>query len=299
MDVIAMHQGGFTNAVATLGTAITPDQARLMSRYAKEIVVAYDSDKAGQAATQKAIQYLTDAGLTVKVLKITGGKDPDEFIRTYGADRFKLLLEGSENHVEYRLMEKMAKYNLKKPDEKVAYLKDAAVILSEIASPVERDVYAGRTAEISDISKASILLEVERILKAKAKKNFKQALRKENAVILGVRDIINPEKAKNLKIAKSEEGLIGILYRHQDKIKEVSAKTKININHFKTRYDCVSCVIVIVLSFLFFGFLHFEGVKLGTVICALINGRLIGIISKQMEKRFNFTDLLPLKKYFI
>ncbi|HCC00251.1 MAG TPA: DNA primase, partial [Ruminococcaceae bacterium] len=125
MDAIALHQAGFTNAVATLGTALTPEQARLMARYVKEVVISYDADKAGQNASKRAITLLTDAGLLVRVLKIEGGKDPDEFIKTYGADRFRLLLKHSGNHIEYRLAAALEKYDIQITEQKASYLKEA------------------------------------------------------------------------------------------------------------------------------------------------------------------------------
>ncbi|HEX2938705.1 MAG TPA: DNA primase, partial [Ruminiclostridium sp.] len=147
MDVIALHQAGFKNAVATLGTALTPEQSRLMSRYAKDVVVSYDSDEPGQKAAQRAIGLLTQAGINVRVLRIEGGKDPDEFIKTHGADKFRIMLKKSGSHIEYRIEKAKAKYDLNIPEQKIEFLKEAKNVLASVESAVEREVYAGKIAQ--------------------------------------------------------------------------------------------------------------------------------------------------------
>ena len=122
MDVIAMYQAGFHNVVATLGTALTAEQARLISRYADDVIIAYDSDEAGQIATTRASNLFEEAGVEARVLEITGAKDPDEYIKTYGADRFKVLLEQSENVIKNKLKRLKSRYNLDEPEEQVKYV---------------------------------------------------------------------------------------------------------------------------------------------------------------------------------
>ncbi|MGN1031777.1 MAG: DNA primase, partial [Butyricicoccaceae bacterium] len=141
MDVIALHQAGFDSAVASLGTALTEEQARLLSRYTEQVVICYDADSAGQKAAQRAIDILNRAGLRVKVLRIPGAKDPDEFIKAKGAEAFRKLIERSENHIEYRLQRIRDQYDLTEDEQRIAYLNEAAELLAELDNEVQREVY--------------------------------------------------------------------------------------------------------------------------------------------------------------
>ena len=212
IDVVSLHQAGFDSAVASLGTSLTPEQARLISRYANEVVIAYDNDAAGQKAAQRAIGILENLDLKVKVLRMSGAKDPDEFIKLKGADAFKNLLEQSENHVEYRLQSAMGKYDLSLDEEKVGALKDAVNIIASLPNAVEREVYSMRVAEKCSVSKDVVIGEVERARKSKlyyAKKQQEKDLLRS----------ANPSRAKNKAVsyenprsALAEEGVIRLLY---------------------------------------------------------------------------------------
>lgn len=219
MDVIALHQAGFKNAVATLGTALTPEQSRLMARYAQDVVISYDSDEAGQKAAQRAIKLLTEVGLSVRVLRIEGGKDPDEFIKTHGADKFKLMLEKSGNHIEYRLSQVKSKYDLSLPDQKVKCLNEMESVLATVESAIEREVYAGRIAEEMDVSKENLLYEINRKVAQLTKRQQRSELRQEIAGTRGINDRINPEKSRYLRAAMAEETLIVLLYKNPDFLK--------------------------------------------------------------------------------
>ena len=221
MDAIALHQAGFRNSVATLGTALTPEQSRLMARYAREVIISYDSDAAGRNAAQRAIGLLTAAGLSVRVLHIEGGKDPDEFIKTYGAERFRRMLEKSGNHIEYRLNEAMARYDLNITEQRAAYLKEAAEVLATVQSHVERDVYAGRLADQLGVSRESILADADRIGDGRRRNSQKTQLRAELAATRGFQDKINSEKRDHLKAARAEENLIVLLYKNPDFLETV------------------------------------------------------------------------------
>lgn len=223
MDVISMHQAGFKNAVATLGTALTPEQSRLMSRYAKDIIVSYDADEAGMKAAQRAITLLTQSDMSVRVLHIEGGKDPDEFIKTHGADKFKLMLEKSGNHIEYRLAAVEAKYDLSKSDQKIEFFKEAAAVLATLESLIEREVYAGKLAQELEVSKDNLLNEVNEITAKSNKKKHRAELRTELAVSRGLQDQINPEKGRYLKAANAEESLIVLLYKNPDFLKKLDS----------------------------------------------------------------------------
>ena len=220
VDVVTLHQAGFDSAVASLGTSLTPEQARLMSRYTKEVIIAYDSDGAGQKAAQRAIGILERLDLKVRVLRMTGAKDPDEFIRMKGADAFANLLKNSENQVDYRLNTVKAKYDLSLDDQKVSYLKEASELLASLPGQVERQVYAIRVAGEAGIGQDAVIREVERrrkILLSRLKKDYE-------------RDITRPEKAvqpaertmrySNPGAAAAEEGIIRLLYLEPALVRE-------------------------------------------------------------------------------
>ena len=208
MDAIALHQYGFDCAVASLGTALTEDGAALLSRYTEQVVLIYDGDEAGQRATRRAIPILEKAGLQVKVLQMRDAKDPDEFLKKFGADRFKLLLQESSNRVEYQLNAIYKKYDLRDDDQKVKYLQESAELISTLGSSVQREVYAGRVAEAAKISLDAMKLEVNRAYKRRVYKEKK----KQEQIDLNPARNLQP-KAKgfhydNLKSARAEEGVL-------------------------------------------------------------------------------------------
>ena len=213
IDVVSLHQAGFDSAVASLGTSLTPEQARLISRYKNEVVIAYDNDGAGQKAAQRAIGILEPLDLKVKVLQMSGAKDPDEYIKAKGRDAFANLLEGSSNHIEFQLTKAARGRDLSVPEDRVAYLKEAAAVIAELGSPVEREVYALRAAETAGVSRDSVLAEAERIRKKKyaAAKN-----RAQRDAVRELRSAAQPRdralKYDNPTSAKAEEGVVRLLY---------------------------------------------------------------------------------------
>ena len=223
MDVISMHQAGFTNAVATLGTALTPSQARLMSRYAKEVVVSYDSDGPGQKAASRAIPLLRSAGLLVRVLTIEGGKDPDEYIKTYGPLRFKQMLEACGNDVEYRLGKAKTGCNLQTAEGRVAYLRAAVQVLAALDNKVEREVYAGKVAAETGIETATLLSQAESGNKKLERSRRKQEFREIRRQSAGYRDSVNPEKAEHLRAATAEEAVIAYLMKNPGSAERLAA----------------------------------------------------------------------------
>lgn len=207
IDVVSLHQAGFDSAVASLGTSLTPEQARLISRYTGEVIIAYDNDGAGQKASQRAIGILEKLELKVRVLQIQGAKDPDEFIKARGADAFKNLLEKTDNHVEYRLQAAMRKYDLTVDEQKVDCLKECALIIAELPSAVEREVYGMRMAEKTGINAAVLSDEIERGRKrllSRAKKQYERDVQR--SAHSGARS--GAEKYENERSAMAEEGVI-------------------------------------------------------------------------------------------
>ena len=212
MDAIALHQYGFDCAVASLGTSLTPEQARLLSRYTSEIVIAYDNDGAGQKASQRAIGILEKLEVRVRVLQMQGAKDPDEYIKTFGADAFRNLLEQSENHIDYRLGAVQRKYDLQVDEQRVAFVKEAAGVVAELPGSVEREVYAMRVAETAGMPAAVVTDEVQ----CQRKRRLSRA-RKERE-----RDLLRPATAMqppgrsirfdDPRSAAAEQGIIKLLY---------------------------------------------------------------------------------------
>lgn len=177
MDVISLHQAGFTEAVATLGTALTGDQARLIARHAQEVVIAYDSDKAGRAAAERAFDILRNTGLNVRILEQPDGKDPDEYIRAHGADNFALLLDKSADALSYRLDGIKKKFDLDEPQQKVECLGTMMKELAQLDNEIEIDVYCGRLAKEFDVDKRGMLSQIKRLRIAGQKKQIRQEMR--------------------------------------------------------------------------------------------------------------------------
>lgn len=216
MDVIAYHQAGFTNAVACLGTALTREQARLLSRYAQEVILSYDADGAGQEATRRAIGIFNEIGMKLRVLRLTGGKDPDEILRKYGPDRLRDLIEGAANDVEYRILREREKFDLSSPDGKVGFLSAAVNVLSQVDNSIERDVYAGKLASELEVGKDAILTQLRRVMRSRRRSQEKTAIRAVQQLDTSPRNTVNPERSRHLRAARAEEALIATLMRNPD-----------------------------------------------------------------------------------
>ena len=216
MDVIALHQAGFTNAVACLGTALTKEQANLLSRYADTIILSYDADEAGQKATTRALGIFGTTGMEIKVLHLEGGKDPDEIIKNYGAQRFQAIIDGAANDTEYRLLKARQGIDLATDDGKVKYLSAAAEILAEIGSPVEVDVYASRLAHELGVDKLAIQSQVKYKREGLKKRRAVKREQEQTRLLINGQNTKNPERSQHLRAAKAEETLIASLMRNPD-----------------------------------------------------------------------------------
>ncbi len=213
IDVVALHQYGFDNAVASLGTSLTEEQAVLISRYAEQVVLIYDGDEAGQRATQRAIPILEKAGIGVKVLQITDAKDPDEFLKKFGADRFKLLLEGSSNRVEYQLRAIAKKYDLKVDEQRVKYIQESAELICTLGSAVQREIYGNRVAEAASISFEAMKLEINKAFK----RRISREKRKQERIDLAPAQALQPKsrtiRYDNMKSAMAEETVLAMVLK--------------------------------------------------------------------------------------
>lgn len=219
MDVISLHQSGFTNSVAGLGTALTQGQVKLLSRNTGEVIVCYDSDEPGRKASERATKMLQQDGLDVKILTIPKGKDPDEYLRINGKDgafKFRNLVENSKNCTEYRLNQIKSMYDLNDSEGKIKYITEAVKILSECQNSIEREVYALKISSESGIDKSVIIALVEKKLKSKNKSNKKKEFKDIAKFTSAVSDKINPEKHENLRAATAEEALISYVINNPD-----------------------------------------------------------------------------------
>ncbi len=216
MDVIAVHQAGFDNAVATLGTAITPDQARLVKRYAEEVVIAYDSDGAGQTAARKAISHFSDVGLRTRILRMDGAKDPDEYIKKFGAQRFRMLIDKSNDANNFLIDRCENDLDIETEAGKVELLKRVSRVLAEIPSPLEREVYISRTAAKYDFPVDVLKVHIENMVKQNSnaeKKSEWQAIKNNTT---RRKDDINPQAKDFRKESKAEETIICRLMRNPE-----------------------------------------------------------------------------------
>ena len=246
MDAISLHQYGFDCAVASLGTALTEDGATLLSRYTEQVVLIYDGDNAGQRATARAIPILERAGLQVKVLQIQDAKDPDEYLKKFGADKFRLLLEGCANRVEYQLSAIEKKYDLRQDDQRVQYLQECAQLVSSLPSAVQREVYVHRVAETAKISPEAMKLEVDKAYKRRVARDKK----KQEKIDLAPAQTLQPKargiRYDNVKSAMAEETLLAQILREPAllektrnlKAEEFSAPLLAKVySQLRTRYD--------------------------------------------------------------
>ena len=220
IDVITLHQAGFDNTVATMGTALTEEHVRLLSRYTRELVLCYDNDAAGEDATQRAIALMRNSELSVRVLRLPqrqmpdgtmGKQDADDYIKNFGPGAFEALMEGSSNPAEYRLSAVRKNYDLRRDDQRAEYLKAAAEVVAALSSPVEREIYAGRCAEAAGVSKESVLQEVEGL----RKKHRWEARKREERQNLTPARQLQPKsrdlRYTNIRSALAEEGILRVV----------------------------------------------------------------------------------------
>ncbi|MBR5246016.1 MAG: DNA primase [Clostridia bacterium] len=222
MDVIALHQAGFTNAVAGLGTALTSEQAHLLSRYASEILISYDADEAGQKAAARALGIFKNTTAKIKILRLSGGKDPDEIIKNYGIEKMKAIITGAANEVEFALLREHSKYDLASDDGKRQYLQAAIKVLSNVGA-IELEIYASRIANELSVAKEVIISEAKRQAKkntlVQQKKEFTEIQRQEDIL-----DKLNPQRKTFYRASKAEEMLIALIMANPEFLKSVNEK---------------------------------------------------------------------------
>ncbi|MDO4608667.1 MAG: DNA primase [Clostridia bacterium] len=246
MDVISLHQAGFENTVAALGTSFTAEQAKLISRYTKEIILIMDSDAAGQKAARRASEILQSTGLEIRIVLLPDGKDPDEYIKKNGSARFKALLEGAVSEIEYRLLSAIEGIDISNDDGKLQYLGRAAQIIAESADIITRDLYIGRLCEKYGVSRTALTDKVNELRKHNQRRQEKRQF---DEVIHPKfdRGDVNPDKRLYPAAAAAEETVIAILLQHPDfcetaikQLKPDDMLTSTNRRIYKALCECIS-----------------------------------------------------------
>ena len=213
IDVVALHQFGFDNAVASLGTSLTEEQVTLLSRYTEQVVLTYDGDEAGQRAAQRAIPMLEKAGIQVKVLQMKDAKDPDEFLHKFGADRFRMLLEECSNRVEYQISAIAKKYQLQVDEERVQFIQEAAQLLSTLPSAVQREIYGHRVAEQAKISYEAMKLEMDKAYRRRLANEKKKQEKIDLAPAQNQQPKTRAFRYDNIRSAMAEEAILAMVCR--------------------------------------------------------------------------------------
>lgn len=237
MDVIAMHQAGFTNAVAGLGTAFTTEQISLLTRYCDELTLCFDSDEAGKKATKRALSMLSSSPLKLKVMHLADGKDPDEIIKTQGKERMSKIINNAVNDTEFALADAKSRYDTATEDGKLGFLNEAVIILSEIHNAIERDLYVSKLAGELNVEKSAITAQITKQKRFNKKASETARFNKAMSTVLGEDKINspNPEKRGNVKAAKAEEIILASLLKHPDYYKRLAGELSADI--FVTEFN--------------------------------------------------------------
>lgn len=216
MDAISLHQAGFDNVIACLGTALTNEMAHLLARYTDEIILSYDADDAGQKATDRAIGIFSSIGMKVRVVHLTGGKDPDEILKKYGPERYRSLIDGAANDIEFELLRLRKDFDLETSDGKMKYLEKAAAYLAKSESNIARDIYASRLSEELNVKKDVITVRIEQYRKKEMRREKGQYFKKIQQDSLSKNSKTALKNSTNIRAVKAEELLIGALYKNPD-----------------------------------------------------------------------------------
>ena len=238
MDVIALHARGFENAVATLGTAISPNHARIFAKYTKRVIIAYDTDNAGQTAAQKAMRLLSEAGVEVRVLGMSGAKDPDEYIKIFGKDAFASLLKGSKSSFEHKLDRILAAHDISQTQELIRASGEIASMIANVASGVERELYISVASKRLGITSEALKGDVERVRRKRIREYEQRESQRAIMTAKGIDDRINTEASKNIKAKAAEELVLGLILMYPEyRAKAASGKADLTPDDFSTEFS--------------------------------------------------------------
>ncbi len=236
MDVISLHAAGFTNAVASLGTALTAEQAKLLKRYTKKVIICYDADEPGQKATQRALRVFGDVGLDASVIKVPSGKDPDEYIKTYGKEKFQQVILSAKSEFEYLLDNLLLKYDLNLPQDKINALHDAEKLISNVYSRAEQDIYIESVSKLFGVKSENVRQDVDKIIKKAVYTKKRTELEKIKSSAIGYSDKINPDYSKAPEVAVNEENVLGLLILYPEHRKRVADEGLLTSEDFFTEF---------------------------------------------------------------
>jgi len=222
IDVVSLHAAGFENAAASLGTALTDEQARIMAKYTKQVILAYDADEAGQRAAHRAMGIFAKVGLDVRILQMQGAKDPDEYIKKFGADKFRQLVKNSRTGFEFKLQSVLSRHDLSIPDEKIKAAAELCDIIAKVYSSAEREVYIHAVSDRLSLSEDSLRKDVEGAMRRNTRAGKQQEGQQARLSAMALRDKINPEAAGNIQAAAAEEAIVGLLLLYGEHRKAVS-----------------------------------------------------------------------------
>ena len=249
VDVVSLHAAGFENAVASLGTALTDEQARIMTKYTKQVILAYDSDEAGQRAAHRAMGIFAKVGLDVRILQMQGAKDPDEYIKKFGAEKFRQLVKNSRTGFEFKLQSVLARHNLDIPDEKIKAAAELVDIIAKVYASAEREVYIHAVAERLSLPEDSLRKDVESAMRRNAKAGKQQEGQQARLSAMGLRDKVNPEAAGNIQAAAAEETILGLLLLYGEHRKAVaSGQISLNPTDFITTFHRNAFTVIMALE---------------------------------------------------
>lgn len=216
MDAIALHQAGFTNSIACLGTALTGEMAHLLSRYTDEILLAYDNDEAGQKATERAIRVFSSIGMKLRVIRLTGGKDPDEILKKFGPEKIRSLIDGAENDIEFALLKARDGLDLESSDGKVKYLTLASEILSDVKNLIAVDVYSSRLAEELGVEKTAISARISQLRKKKAYTAQKKKYEEIQQDSLSKMSKLRLSTKTSVRSVRAQERIVTLIFENPD-----------------------------------------------------------------------------------
>ena len=237
MDVISLHAAGFHNALATLGTAITEDHARLMKRYTKEVIICYDADEAGQRAADKAFVLLSEVGLETKILKVEGAKDPDEYIKKFGAGKFKLLLDGSRTRFDFKFSSILEKHDISQLPEKIKAADATAELIAGFYSDVERNLYIDLAARKLSLPAETLKADVDKKVRAARRKEKNEELKSVMSVSAGMGNRVNPDYVRNPAAASAEEAILGLILISPELIEPIRKENLLTPDMFQTEFN--------------------------------------------------------------
>ena len=289
MDVIALHGAGFSNAIATLGTAITEEHARLMKRYTKEVVICYDADEAGQRAADKAFALLSEVGVETKILKVEGAKDPDEYIKKYGAGKFKILLEGSRTRFDFKFGAILEKHDISIPAEKIRAADAAADLIAGFYSAVERDIYINTVCLKLQIPADTLRSDVEKKIRSRQKKEKNEELRRVITQSSGMNNRVNPDYVRNPAAASAEEAILGLILYSPELLGLIRKEELLSSEMFQTEFNRRVFVALLEIA-------GDEGALEESMLCEFFSpeemGRIIGMKVRRAELTNNGADVL-------